>query len=84
MFFHERARMAARFIVEHIGNIALLPELDIFGFMGGCVGITHLCEQRAQRVRFRMGEFDEFKAICPCWVLSGNCGFRGVVRKRSH
>ena len=60
---HEVARVAAGRVGQDIGDVALLPQLHRAVAVASGQREPHAGEQRAQLIRFRMGEFDEGKAI---------------------
>ena len=84
MFGRKRLRVAAGFVVQDIGYVALLPDVDRPGLVGRGVGITHLGKKRAQLGWLGMRKFDKLEAIGAGRVFVRNRSFRGIVRERAH
>ena len=84
VFGHKAHRMATGVIVQHIGDVALLPQLDIARPVPGGQNIAHAAKKVAQHLRIGMGEFDEFKAIGAGGILGRDHGPRGGMRKGTH
>ena len=75
---------AARFGVQQIGDVALLPQLDVLAPVPPGQCIAHTGEEIAQLLRLGAGEFDKFKAVGAGRIFGADHGFRGIVRERSH
>ena len=84
VFLDEFCGMGAGFGVHDVGDVALLPELDILAPVPADQFVAHLREERAQLFRIGVGEFDKFETVGAGRVFGRDDGFRGVVRERSH
>ena len=84
MFFDEAGGVGARFGVDDIGDVALLPKLHVLGLVAADQFITHPRKQIAQLLRVGVGEFDELEPVGAGGVFIGDGGFRGVVGERTH
>ena len=83
--FIDKARgKAFGVMVQHIGDVTLLPKLDLFGLVIGDMGIAHLGKDIAQRLRVGAGKFDKLKTIGASGVLCRDLRFRGVMWERTH
>ena len=71
-------------IVQHIGDVALLPKLDRFRLMVGHMNVAHTRKQVAQLLRFGMRELNELKPIGTGRVMVRDLGAGGVMWERTH
>lgn len=79
MFVDEMYGVIVRFGIEDIGDVVLLVECNVFGFVFGDWDIVYFVEESVQFFWFWVGEFDKFEVIGVGWVVGCDlCGW-GVV-----
>ncbi len=81
---HEPGGMAARFGIDEIADIALLPDLDGLRPVLRDARITLPGKDIAQRLRVLVGERHEGEAVGSGGVVVADFGIGGVVGERSH
>ena len=84
VFVDEGLGVAARLIVQDVGDVALLPDLDRLRPVRGDEAVPHAREQFAQLLRLGVCELHEFEAVGPGGILPRDLGFRCVVREWTH
>ena len=70
--------------IDQIGDVALLPQLDGFGFMVGNMRVAHGIKQVAEDLGIRVGVFDKLEAIGSSWILCADRCAGRIVWKGSH
>jgi hypothetical protein len=83
MSFNKICRVGLRLSINQIGNIALLPYLNRFGFVCGDVRITHRRKQVPQHLWVWMRKLDKLEAIRSGWIFLTDRGAWRSVWKRS-
>ena len=63
MVSNEIGSMSVWLRIDQIGDIALLPQFDRFGFMCRNVRVAHRRKKVSQHLRFRMSKLDKLKTI---------------------
>lgn len=81
MTCNETRGMTAGLGVQHIVDVALSPDGDVFRLVPGDRNIAHACEELAQRLGLGMGEFDEFEAVGAGRIVGGDFRGRRIMRK---
>ena len=69
MFFDERCRMRPGLGIQHIGDVALLPKLDVLAFVLCGQLIAHAGKEIAQFLRIGVRKFDKLEAIGAGWIF---------------
>jgi len=69
IFGDEFSGKAARFRVQDVGDIALLPKFNIFALVPCGQREPHASKQVTQFLRILMGEFDKFEPVGPGGVF---------------
>ena len=84
VLFDEGLGVAARLIVDDVGDVTLLPDLDRLGLVRRGVRVSHLGKERPQFPGILVGKLDKFEPVGAGGIILGDRGFRGVVREGTH
>ena len=76
--------MRAGLGIDHIVDVALPPDGDVFRLVLGDGDVTHACEELAQLFGLGVSEFNKFEAIGAGRIVRADFRRRRIMRKRTH